>query len=166
MIDAKPQHARPNHAKQQSSSLIHAFLTGALLFAAPIFTTSLATPAAAANVKMATLVPQGSVWDRILRDMGNEWREATNGEEALAEGLVTALHDDPLAAAMEAAAAIRTKSPDAIRGMKQLFNAAWRLSDAEALAMEAKVQLGVMGKKNQLEAVMANLQKRVPNFDD
>ena len=89
-----------------------------------------------------------------------------NGNEALAEGLVTALHDDPLAAAMEAAAAIRMKSPDAIRGMKQLFNTAWRLSDAEALAMEAKAQLGVMGKKNQLEAVMANLQKRAPNFDD
>ncbi len=89
-----------------------------------------------------------------------------SGEEALAEGLVTALHDDPLAAAMEAAAAICMKSPDAIRGMKQLFNTAWRLPDAEALAMEAKAQLGVMGKKNQLEAVMANMQKRAPEFDD
>ena len=89
-----------------------------------------------------------------------------SGEEALAEGLVTALHDDPLAAAMDAAAAIRTKSPDAIRGMKQLFNTAWRLSDSEALVMEAKAQLGVMGKKNQLEAVMANMQKRAPEFDD
>jgi len=43
-----------------------------------------APPAAAATtIKMATLVPQGSVWDRILRDMGNEWREATNGEVQL-----------------------------------------------------------------------------------
>ncbi len=89
-----------------------------------------------------------------------------SGHEALAEGLVTSLHDDPLAAAVEAAEAICTKSPDAIRGMKQLFNTAWRLPDAEALAMEATAQLGVMGKKNQLEAVMANLQKRAPNFDD
>lgn len=39
--------------------------------------------AAATTIKMATLVPQGSVWDRILRDMGNEWREATNGEVQL-----------------------------------------------------------------------------------
>ena len=89
-----------------------------------------------------------------------------SGEEALAEGLVTALHDDPLAAAMETAAAIRSKSPDAIRGMKQLFNTAWRLSDSEALAMEARAQLRVMGKKNQVEAVMANMQKRAPEFDD
>ncbi len=89
-----------------------------------------------------------------------------SGKEALAMGLVTALHDDPLTAAMETAAAICAKSPDAIRGMKQLFNTAWRRPDAEALAMEARAQLRVMGKKNQLEAVMANLQKRAPSFDD
>jgi enoyl-CoA hydratase/carnithine racemase len=89
-----------------------------------------------------------------------------SGEEAFAMGLVTALHDDPVAAAMEAAAAIRVKSPDAIRAMKQLFNSAWRLTDADALALEADLQLGVLGKKNQLEAVMANVQKRVPEFDD
>ena len=88
------------------------------------------------------------------------------GDEALELGLVTALHDDPLAAALEAAAAIRVKSPDAIRAMKRLFNSAWRLGDAEALALEAELQLGVMGKKNQLEAVMANMQKRAPEFDD
>ena len=89
-----------------------------------------------------------------------------NGEQALAMGLVTALHDDPLAAALETAAAIRVKSPDAIRAMKRLFNSAWRMTDAEALALEAELQLGVMGKKNQLEAVMANVQKRAPEFDD
>jgi enoyl-CoA hydratase/carnithine racemase len=89
-----------------------------------------------------------------------------SGEEALAMGLVTALHEDPLAAAAETAAAICAKSPDAIRAMKRLFNSAWRLTDAEALALEAELQLGVMGKKNQLEAVMANLQKRAPEFDD
>ena len=88
------------------------------------------------------------------------------GEEASQLGLVTALHDDPLAAAVETAQAICVKSPDAIRSMKRLFNTAWRLPDAEALALEAELQLGVLGKKNQLEAVMANLQKRTPEFDD
>ncbi len=34
-------------------------------------------------VKMATLAPDGSVWDQILSDMGNEWQEATDGEVAL-----------------------------------------------------------------------------------
>jgi enoyl-CoA hydratase/carnithine racemase len=89
-----------------------------------------------------------------------------SGEEASQMGLVTALHDDPQGAALETAQAICVKSPDAIRSMKRLFNTAWRLSDPEALALEAELQLGVMGKKNQLEAVMANMQKRSPEFDD
>jgi enoyl-CoA hydratase/carnithine racemase len=88
------------------------------------------------------------------------------GEEASHLGLVTALHDDPQAAAMKAARAICVKSPDAIRSVKRLLNTAWRLSDPEALALEAELQLGVLGKKNQLEAVMANMQKRSPEFDD
>jgi enoyl-CoA hydratase/carnithine racemase len=67
---------------------------------------------------------------------------------------------------MEAARAICVKSPDAIRSVKRLLNTAWRLSDPEALALEAELQLGVLGKKNQLEAVMANMQKRSPEFDD
>ncbi len=89
-----------------------------------------------------------------------------SGEEAFELGLVTALHDDPLAAAMDTARAICTKSPDAIRSMKRLFTKAWRMSDAEALALEAELQLGVIGRKNQLEAVMANVQKREPDFSD
>ena len=89
-----------------------------------------------------------------------------SGEEAQAMGLVTAVADDPLADAMETAAAICVKSPDAIRSMKRLFNQAWRLNESEALALEAELQLGVLGKKNQLEAVMANMQRREPNFDD
>ena len=89
-----------------------------------------------------------------------------SGAEALEFGLVTALHDDPLSAAMETATSISSKSPDAIRSMKQLFNAAWRMTDAEALSLEAKLQSGVIGKENQLEAVMANVQKRAPDFRD
>lgn len=34
-------------------------------------------------VKMATLVPEGSVWDVILRDMGQDWKEDTGGEVQL-----------------------------------------------------------------------------------
>jgi enoyl-CoA hydratase/carnithine racemase len=69
-------------------------------------------------------------------------------------------------AAIETARAICVKSPDAVRSIKRLVNEAWRISDAEALALEARLQLGVMGKNNQLEAVMANVQKRAPKFDD
>jgi enoyl-CoA hydratase/carnithine racemase len=92
--------------------------------------------------------------------------QVISGAEAHAMGLVTAVRDDPMAAAMEMAATIRVKSPDAIRAMKRLFNTAWRLSETESLALEAKLQSGVLGGKNQLEAVMANVQKRMPDFDD
>ncbi|MEM6794571.1 MAG: TRAP transporter substrate-binding protein DctP [Acidobacteriota bacterium] len=34
-------------------------------------------------VKMATLVPEGSVWDQILREMGEQWRSETDGEVSL-----------------------------------------------------------------------------------
>jgi len=88
------------------------------------------------------------------------------GQEASHLGLVTALHDDPQAAAMETAHAICVKSPDAIRSVKRLLNTAWHLSDPEALALEAELHVAVLGKKNQLEAVMANMQKRSPEFDD
>src|SRR5439155_773451 len=50
---------------------------------------SLATlpPAAAraqtAVVKLATLVPEGSVWDKALREMGAEWTTATQGRVKL-----------------------------------------------------------------------------------
>jgi TRAP-type C4-dicarboxylate transport system substrate-binding protein len=45
----------------------------------------LTAPAASARtvLKMATLVPDGSVWDTILKDMGAQWQESTDGEVAL-----------------------------------------------------------------------------------
>ncbi|MEM1206126.1 MAG: TRAP transporter substrate-binding protein DctP [Acidobacteriota bacterium] len=38
---------------------------------------------AATVVKMATLVPEGSVWDGILRHMGAEWSDRTDGQVKL-----------------------------------------------------------------------------------
>jgi TRAP-type C4-dicarboxylate transport system substrate-binding protein len=34
-------------------------------------------------VKLATLVPDGSVWDKILKEMGAEWQQATEGRVTL-----------------------------------------------------------------------------------
>ena len=88
------------------------------------------------------------------------------GEEALQLGLVTAVHEDPLAAATNMATSISMKSPDAIRSLKRLVNSAWQLSESEALAMEAELQLGVLKAENQLEAVAANIEQRTPAFKD
>lgn len=44
----------------------------------------LATPASAQTVvKLATLVPDGSVWDQALQEMGGDWRTATAGRVEL-----------------------------------------------------------------------------------
>jgi TRAP-type C4-dicarboxylate transport system substrate-binding protein len=42
-----------------------------------------AARAQAAVVKLATLVPEGSVWDKALRDMGAEWSSSTQGRVSL-----------------------------------------------------------------------------------
>jgi TRAP-type C4-dicarboxylate transport system substrate-binding protein len=34
-------------------------------------------------IKLASFVPQGSIWDKNLRQMGDEWRRATDGRVAL-----------------------------------------------------------------------------------
>ncbi|MGI9235570.1 MAG: crotonase/enoyl-CoA hydratase family protein [Woeseiaceae bacterium] len=86
--------------------------------------------------------------------------------EALDLGLVTSIHDDPLEAARRFASDCASRSPEAIRSIKQLVNEAWNLPEAESLALEATLQGRIMGSSNQVEAVMANLQKRAPEFTD
>lgn len=53
----------------------------ALLFALGALGALAGAPAAeaAAVVKMATLVPEGSVWDKALKEMGAQWREKSGG---------------------------------------------------------------------------------------
>lgn len=86
--------------------------------------------------------------------------------EALDLGLVTAIVDDPLAVAMEKAKSIAGRSPDAIRAIKRLFVEAPGLSEADALRLEAELQMPILGSRNQLEAVAANMEKRAPEFKD
>ena len=89
-----------------------------------------------------------------------------DGAEAEQLGLVTALHDDPLSAAKELAAEVAGRSPDAVRAIKQLFAGAWQDDVSAALRHEAALQKSVIGGPNQLEAVLANMEKRTPHFSD
>ncbi len=89
-----------------------------------------------------------------------------SGAEALPLGLVTDLSEDPDAAAAELAGAIARMSPDAIRGGKKLINEAWRLSESEALKLEAEIQAGILVSPNAREAAMAKFEKREANFND
>lgn len=85
-------------------------------------------------------------------------------EEAAALGLVTRVVGDPLAEARALAQTIVAKNPDAVRRDKRLLNETWTAGRAEALRLEAVLQSEVIGQPNQIEAVMAQMQKRAPRF--
>jgi enoyl-CoA hydratase/carnithine racemase len=85
-------------------------------------------------------------------------------EEALRLGLINQKVDDHLAYAFEQAELIASKSPDAIRMGKRLIESAWHQAPTQALQMEAQLQQQIIGKPNQLEAVMAAMQKREAKF--
>ena len=63
---------------------------------------------------------------------------------------------------MQAAA----KNPAAIRGAKRLYNEALEHDAAALLRAESREQAALVGRPNQMEAVMANLEKRAPIFRD
>jgi enoyl-CoA hydratase/carnithine racemase len=89
-----------------------------------------------------------------------------SGADALELGVVTHISDDPLAAGQKLAAEIAARSPDAVRGVKRLFDESWNGRPDETLALEAKLQLGLIGSPNQMAAVTAGMTKEPAQFAD
>ena len=108
----------------------------------------------------------------VLRELtrGDQLRELVytgrifEAEEALALGLVTRVSDDPLAEALETARYIAGRNPDAIRADKRLLNSLYDETTEELLLSESREQDGIIGKPNQIEAVMAEMEKRPAKF--
>lgn len=86
-------------------------------------------------------------------------------DEAQRLGLVTEVHPEPLTRARELARAIASRSPDAVRANKALFQQCWPTNPA-LLAEEARVQQAIMARPNHIEAVSAKLGKRSARFND
>jgi enoyl-CoA hydratase/carnithine racemase len=90
-----------------------------------------------------------------------------SGSEALEFGLVTRNAADPLSAALALADEIAQKSPDAVRAAKRLYDQAWTSDDtAAALVLESELQTGLIGKPNQIAAVVAGMSGELPVFVD
>lgn len=106
---------------------------------------------------------RGLMRDDVLRELTFTGR-VFSAAEGVGYGCVTHVDPDPLAAAMALAREIATKSPDAVRGAKRLYNAAIEGGAAEILRSESTEQKRLIGSANQMEAVMANLEKRAPVF--
>lgn len=106
----------------------------------------------------------------LLRD--DQFRDLTysgrvfDGSEAFALGIATRVTAEPLAEALAYAADIAGKNPHAIRAAKRLMNLPAGATAAEILLAESVEQTALIGSPNQVEAVMANLEKRTPRFAD
>lgn len=105
------------------------------------------------------------VRDDILRELTYTNRIFT-GEEGKDLGFVTHLSDDPHGRAMEIAADIASKHPQAVQIAKELINKLPDMNEDEILMMESEGQDKVSRTPNQVEAVMAFMQKRTANFVD
>jgi enoyl-CoA hydratase/carnithine racemase len=88
-----------------------------------------------------------------------------DGETARALGLVTRVAENPLDHALSLAEEIASKSPDAIRAGKRLFDEAWHADARTGLELEARLQTELIGSRNQIEAIQANFEKREPVFE-
>jgi enoyl-CoA hydratase/carnithine racemase len=106
-----------------------------------------------------------TVRDDVLRELTYTAREF-DAAEALALGFVTRLADDPHAEAMALARAIAGRNPEAIRAAKRLANLSADAAAGPILVAESAEQARLMRSPNQMEAVMANMQKRAPTFAD
>jgi enoyl-CoA hydratase/carnithine racemase len=89
-----------------------------------------------------------------------------SGTEAKEYGFATRVCTDPRAEALATAREIAGKNPHAIRAGKRLLNLAEDGSEAEILLAETDEQVALIASPNQVEAVMANMQKRDPKFAD
>ena len=89
-----------------------------------------------------------------------------SGEEAVRIGLATRTAADLRAEAVALAREIASKSPEAVRGAKQLFNHAPTATVADQLALERATIAPLIGSPNQREAIRAYFEKRSPSFTD
>jgi enoyl-CoA hydratase/carnithine racemase len=89
-----------------------------------------------------------------------------DADEAVEIGLATRICLDPIAEALALARTIAEQSPAAIRAAKRLCVETPDLDTAAAFLRETELQLELLGKPEQLEAVRATLMKRKPVFDE
>lgn len=83
--------------------------------------------------------------------------------EAHTLGLATYLSVDPIADARKMAADLAARSPDSIAGSKALVDQLWS-TGRDQLILEGELQSKIVGYPHQLETVMAQMQKRPPNY--
>jgi enoyl-CoA hydratase/carnithine racemase len=101
----------------------------------------------------------------VVRELTFSGRQIS-GDEAVRIGFATRVEADPLAAATALARQIAQQSPEAVRAAKRLLNLSLHADPATVLQAESYEQERLLGSTSQAEAVMANMEKRLPRFAD
>ena len=93
--------------------------------------------------------------------------EVISAQDALEIGLITGLSDDPLRQAMDLAKAVTERSPDAVAGVKKLYQNTWFRAEWLMLARESYYQARILLGKNQGRAVKRQMapEKNTPYTD-
>ncbi|NIY80140.1 crotonase/enoyl-CoA hydratase family protein [Celeribacter sp. HF31] len=87
-------------------------------------------------------------------------------DRAVELGLVTEVAEDAHTRALEMATTIASKSPSAMRAAKRLIGVAETSQDrAHILMEESREQRALIGTKDQMESVMAQMQGRAAHYD-
>jgi enoyl-CoA hydratase/carnithine racemase len=108
---------------------------------------------------------RGLVRDDVLRELIYTNREFS-GAEAHTLGLATYVDENPRERAFAIARQIALKNPHAIRAAKRLQAGMWERETDAILLEESIEQHAIMRTRNQVEAVMAEMERRKPNFED
>ena len=106
---------------------------------------------------------RGNVRDDVLRKLVYTNAEFS-GLEACELGFATETAEDPLERATALAEEIAGKNPEAIRAAKRLSNALAHSTDEDLLLTESEEQTQIIGKANQMEAVVSFMEGRAPKF--
>ena len=108
---------------------------------------------------------RGLVRDDVLRELIYTNREFT-GAEAQTLGLATYCDENPRERAFANARQIAGKNPHANRADKRQQAGMWERETDAILLEESIEQHAIMRSRNQVEAVMAEMERRKPNFED
>jgi enoyl-CoA hydratase/carnithine racemase len=106
---------------------------------------------------------RGNVRDDVMRELTYTAREF-DGVEGARLGFATRTSEDPLGEALALARDIAARNPHAIRAAKRLANLEG--DAAMVLAAESAEQAALLRSPNQMEAVRAAFEKRMPVFRD
>lgn len=112
-----------------------------------------------------TVLMQGLVRPDVMKDIVMSAR-IFDGREAKEIGIVTRISDNPHTDAMAYAQEICKRSPDAVRGAKELLNRMTLEFAAAQFAAERRIIGSLIGGHNQREAVMSDFEKRAPAYID